>query len=416
MIAIIYKFPGDAWVQLGGMSVLERNLRSLDKINIEKVRIVLPPGEYPPTISIPRPLGIKQEIVHEKLVENNLLSTLGVAFPKNSESALIFHANLLTDPRIFIFLAGLNCAFFSLDPDATTPQKNWRIALLRFKDLEKVDELWEKVDLITQNDIASYDTEVRGEVDPYCLGINSPEKLHQGWEILIRRSQKRPGDFIEKYVHPDIQNWIVKRICDTSITPNQISFIVIACAVAGAILFYHGLFLIAWILAFSATILDGVDGKLARVKLMTSKLGKFEHIFDYFGENAWYLCLARNLALTSGPSAWLCGIAISACDTVDRIIAAFFEKRMKITLDEYSLFDRDFRLIGGRKTIYLFFLLVGFFSDSLYSALKISLAWAIFTVFIHATRSFWHFRRAPRVGTISAIPEQAKSSSDGTGT
>ena len=415
MIAIIYKFPRDSWAQLGGMSVLERNLRSLDKINIEKVRIVIPPGEYPPTISIPRPLGIKQEIIYETLLEDNLLSTLRVAFPENSESALIFHANLLTDPRILVFLTGSNCAFFTLDTDAT-PQKNWRIALLRAKDLEKEDELWAKADLITKNDIASYDTEVRGEVEPYCLGINNPGKLNQGWEILIRRSQKRPGDFIEKYVHPDIQNWMVKRICDTSITPNQISFIVIACAVAGAILFYHGLFLIAWVFAFSATVLDGVDGKLARVKLMTSKFGKFEHVFDYFGENAWYLCLARNLALTSGPSAWLCGIAISACDTVDRIIAALFEKRMKITLDEYSLFDRDFRLIGGRKTIYLFFLLVGFFSDSLYSALKISLAWASFTVFIHATRSFWHFQRATRVGTMSAISDRSKSSSDETGT
>ena len=142
MIAIIYKFPRDSWAQLGGMSVLERNLRSLDKINIEKVRIVIPPGEYPPTISIPRPLGIKQEIIYETLLEDNLLSTLRVAFPENSESALIFHANLLTDPRILVFLAGSNCAFFTLDTDAT-PQKNWRIALLRAKDLEKEDELWD---------------------------------------------------------------------------------------------------------------------------------------------------------------------------------------------------------------------------------------------------------------------------------
>lgn len=411
MIAIIYKFPRESWAQLGGMSVLERNLRLLDKIKIEKVRIVLPPGDSPPPISIPRPLGIKQEIVHETLLKNNLLSALGVAFKNDSESALIFHANLLVDPRIFACLAGTNCAFFTLDPDAT-PRKNWRIALLRAKDLEKMDELWAKANLITHNDISNYDSEVRGEVEPYCLGINSPEKLHQGWEILIRRSQKRPGDFIEKYVHPDMQNWMVKRICDTSITPNQISFIVIACAAAGAILFYQGLFLIAWVFAFLATILDGVDGKLARVKLMTSKFGKFEHVFDYFGENAWYLCLARNLALTYGPSAWICGIAITACDTLDRIIAALFEKRMQITLDEYSLFDRDFRLIGGRKTIYLFFLLVGFFSDSLYSALKISLAWAIFTVFIHATRSFWHFRKEIGGSPMSAISDQSKSSDE----
>ena len=191
-----------------------------------------------------------------------------------------------------------------------------------------------------------------------------------------------------------MQNWMVKRICDRSITPNQISFLVIACSVAGAILFYQGFFLFAWVLAFSATVLDGVDGKLARVKLMTSKFGKFEHVFDYFGENAWYLCLAGNLAPTFGSAAWLYGIAITAFDTADRIVAALFEKRMNITLDEYSPFDRDFRLIGGRKTIYLFFFLVGFFADSLYSAFKIALAWAICTVCIHAARSVWHFRRA----------------------
>ena len=138
MTAILYKFPGESWAQLGGMTLLERNLRSLDQIKIAKARIVLPPGELAPPISIPRPLGVEWEIVHATLPRINPLPALRAAIPDNSEPSLLFHANLLIDPRILAFLAGSasSPSLFTLGPNTAT-EENWRIALLEAKDLER---------------------------------------------------------------------------------------------------------------------------------------------------------------------------------------------------------------------------------------------------------------------------------------
>ncbi len=408
MKAVLYKFPSEPWVRLGGMTVFERNLRSLGQIGISKAQTVLPPGEVEPPLSIPRPLAIELEVDQARLPQDAVFPSLRALLPGDFGPLILFHANLLIDPRILTFLANSpSPSLYLADPCAATGKCS-QIAVLETEDLERPEELLRIANVISRDDINSYDTEVRGEVEPYCLKIVGPDTERQGLEVLIRRSQKRPGDFIEKHIHPDIQNWMVRKICDGAITPNQISLIVVIFSVAGAILFYQGSFLIAWILAFSATVLDGVDGKLARVKMMTSRIGKLEHIFDYFGENSWYLCLAGYLAPAFGTTAWYCGFAITACDTTDRIIAALFEKRMNITLDEYSPFDRDFRLIGGRKTIYLFFFLIGFFAASLYAAFKLALAWAIFTVLIHAARTVLHLRRGARKSdgsdTINELP------------
>ena len=57
------------------------------------------------------------------------------------------------------------------------------------------------------------------------------------------------------------------------------TLLAIAVALTAASLFYQGSFLPAVLFAWAATVLDGVDGKLARVKLMVAtSLGKLGRI------------------------------------------------------------------------------------------------------------------------------------------
>ena len=390
MDAVLYKIPGVEWQRLGGMSLLERNLRLLDAAGVKRALVLVPPGDRAPSLSIPRPLHLERQTLNIAADEKDLLSLPLDLGQHDLGTFLFYNANLLIDPRLIETFRNRNAPCLLVKGQAEGSNPVWQVGLFDPQHLVASEDLLNIADRMGTDEVSHYDPEVRGDVVPYCEKIDNAASARLGWRLLIKRAQKRPGDFIEKYVHPEIQNWTVKRICNTPITPNQISFLVVVSASAAAVFFYIGSFFLAWFAAFVATVLDGVDGKLARVKLMTSKVGKLEHVFDYFYENAWYLCLAAHLAQWHGFFAWKVGLAVTACDTANKIIGGLFGKYTGKTLDEMSQFDRDFRLIGGRRSIYIFILLIGFLFQVPFPAFQVVLLWAAFTVTVQACRAVYH--------------------------
>jgi phosphatidylglycerophosphate synthase len=220
--------------------------------------------------------------------------------------------------------------------------------------------------------------------------MHTESDLVRGWRLLIDRVSKRSADFVERYIDPPIENWLVRTFCETAVTPNQVTLLSIAFALAGASLFYQGWFFLAVFFAWVAIVLDGVDGKLARVKLMTSLIGKLEQIAGFFSENAWYVALAARLARTHDPTAWKLGLLVTGCNVLDNVLNALFTAVKGRTLDEMAPFDQWFRLIGGCRGIYLLMLLLGFVLGTPVLALQAVLGWAVATLLTHAGRAAYH--------------------------
>lgn len=101
---------------------------------------------------------------------------------------------------------------------------------------------------------------------------------------ILENASKNPSDFLAYYVHKPIENKLVAFISNFNITPNQLTIIVNILAYTVTALFFLGHLLPASILSFVVGIVDGLDGKLARVKLKISKLGSLEHSFDLLFE------------------------------------------------------------------------------------------------------------------------------------
>ena len=127
-------------------------------------------------------------------------------------------------------------------------------------------------------------------------------------------------------------------------------------------MFWHGYFVIGAFCTFVVEILDGVDGKLARTTLHYTKLGHYEHIIDYFYENSWYVAIAVGLSVTipNHLPALLAGLLIIS-DTADNIFYALAGKWYGKSIDLFSPFDVAFRCIAGRRNIYGFMFIIGFF-------------------------------------------------------
>lgn len=389
MQAILYKIPGQEWRWLGGMTLLERNLRLLSRLGVEKALILHPPHDRMPPLMVPRPLTIEVVRSSLEIATADPLTILPALREEVDKPFFLLDVNLLVDPRVLDAIAKQPPPCFIVLGNGVYPPP-WRVGWLSPRHLSLGNEVLRKAQRLSLLTVPAYDPELRGETAPYCEKMHTETDLTRGWRLLIDRVSKRPVDLVEKYIAPPIENWLVRLFCETAVTPNQVTLLAIAFALAGASLFYQGWFFLAVFFAWVAVVLDGVDGKLARVKLMTSPVGKLEHVAGFFYENAWYLALAARLARTHDPVAWNIGLLITVCDLFDNLIGSLFTVARGRTLDEMSSFDRWFRLIGGRRSIYLLILLAGFALGVPVHALPAVLGWAAATVLIHAGRAAYH--------------------------
>src|SRR5207247_8162366 len=103
----------------------------------------------------------------------------------------------------------------------------------------------------------------------------------ENWQSAFCSIQyKRPPPDIPAWFHAPIETFLVSRLCKTPITPNQLTLFCNVVAWTVTILLATGHLAWGLGLALIVGVLDGLDGKLARLKLETSKAGKLEHFFD----------------------------------------------------------------------------------------------------------------------------------------
>ena len=161
---------------------------------------------------------------------------------------------------------------------------------------------------------------------------------------------------------------MVAFISNFNITPNQLTIIVNILAYTVTALFFFGYLLPASILTFVVGIADGLDGKLARVKLKTSKLGLLEHSFDLLFEFSWFIALSWFLFRSTQSS-----VPLILCIFIILFIAFYrhiydqFRKAAGRSLDDSGNFERKFKRIAGRRNLYNIPILIGVLLAPLYS-------------------------------------------------
>ena len=173
------------------------------------------------------------------------------------------------------------------------------------------------------NDLPSYVADLRRNVRPIWFAAPSINDLARVESLLLDAAQNGTLDFPAK-VHAPIENWIVARLCRTSITPNQITLLTALLSAAVTALFASGHLSAGIILALIVGVLDGLDGKQARVKVETTELGRREHLLDYLLELSWWTALAYHFT-TFGqvPTAPLLLVLLVCSDAADRLAKRF---------------------------------------------------------------------------------------------
>jgi phosphatidylglycerophosphate synthase len=235
----------------------------------------------------------------------------------------------------------------------------------------------------------SYSLAMRRELRPLWIPSPQPAQRKEAERLILDSAQKGSLD-LPAWVHGPIETSIVARLCKTRITPNQLTALCNVVAWAAVPLFATGHLVWGTALALAVGVLDGLDGKQARVKVETSEAGKLEHWFDTFYELAWLFALTYHFQASGEvPEAWKYLLLFLCAEGVDGLAKLSIIRRYGRLIDELSPLDRKIRFLGGRRNIYIWILAVGVLLGAPAESFVVMVWWEVITAVVHVIRAIW---------------------------
>ena len=411
-----------ALIKLCGISVLERLLRTLQRCGFKRATVL---SSTPEGIAkeLGKPSWARAELdvtVRARPTGAVTVNQLVDLWPNNAELLLIVPANSVFDPRLLRSLissskpaalvdsavpaqlqslvasapaitGGKLCGPAVLKRDWATsrtgPLEEALHAGLEEEDLRPVDAADEPL----------YYAPLNRNLRAYWFPAPSPENTKLAKRILLDSAQKGTLDF-PAMIHSRIETFLVSKLCQTSITPNQLTVLTNLVAWSATILFATGR--IGWGLALSLIVgvLDGLDGKQARVKVETTRHGKLEHAFDALFEVSWWTALGYYFQssgqLTDGyryPVLLLLAVGF------DAIVKSGVRSATGKSIEELGTFERLLHLISARRNIFVWLLAVGFLLGAPSKAFIVITWWAVITAILHLPRAIAVFSQSRKI-------------------
>jgi len=236
-------------------------------------------------------------------------------------------------------------------------------------------------------DMDPYSRELRRAVPPSWMRVSSIADRAAVRAMLIAASGKGHLEVVAHVLHRPIEAAIMQRLAETRLSPNHITLLCNVVAYAGAALLATGHLAAGTLAAMAVGVIDGLDGRQARVQLRTSAFGAVEHVFDKIYEILWIAALTY--AVSSGfeidgyAKGLIWWIAAYLADTAAYDV---FKLCSGIRLDEASPTDAAIRMIAGRRNIYTYMLLAGVIARQPAAAYWAIVWWAAVTAIVHWMR------------------------------
>src|SRR6476660_3157397 len=395
----------DALVELCGVNLVERLLRILQRLGFRHAIVFSSTPEIIGAELSKRSWARQQIIVHLASGRIGPLTAQLVLDQSASERFLIIPANIYCDARLLAALCAKQSPAAVVDSNPPEfgqslirnpcgPALVTRDFLLALSPAPFFEELKKKIDnreidIVDAAEEDDYVVKMRRRVRPLCFSA-TPERNRRVAERVILDSAQNGTLDLPAYIHGPIETAIISLLCKTRITPNQITiggFIIGCSATAAFALGRVGLGILA---ALIFGIVDGLDGKQARVKIETTDRGKWAHHLDYLIENSWWLAIAFNLWRSGQfPNAFY----FFALLVGSRLLYEFAQRGAKMAkgrlLDDVAPFDRAFRLIAARRNVYVWILACGFLLGAFPQSYAIICDWVAVSAAVHMLRCVW---------------------------
>jgi len=389
---------------LFGMTLLEHLLRSVVTAGLEPPSVEVALSESGP---IPE-------------VRADLLERLPVRFERGSEPVgarvrranaasgarplLVLAASDVVDPRILAHLAGAPVDLVFFEPDAPSRGAAFRLPA----DAEGPEDSETSVRAVAEaslgrGDLKAFDPadfdpyvrKLRRELAPYLFRVDDDASVARVERFLFWSNYKGSTDFMTRYVYPPLVWAMVRPLARRRVHPNWITGINwLACF--GAIPFFAEA---QWVpglaLAYWMSVLDSVDGKLARLTHTTSTIGDLaDHGLDIIHPPFWYL--AWGYALGGGTTAALpfqAALVNLGLYAADRIVTAIFRQRTGTSIHGVTPLDVRMRTVISRRNVNLALFTLALAVDAVAGTHVWALGAFYFTIVWQGLSLLWHTQR-----------------------
>ena len=124
--------------------------------------------------------------------------------------------------------------------------------------------------------------------DSYWIDVDDENAFSKAENLLIGNLKKASDGPVSRYLNRPLSIRLTRLLLNTKIAPNHISIFAFILGILGAGFFFLGGYLnliIGGILAQIASVVDGCDGEIARLKFKASEFGGwFDAVLDRYGD------------------------------------------------------------------------------------------------------------------------------------
>ena len=403
---IILADAPDSLIELCGISILERLLRSLQRCGIARATVLTSTpdlvGKHLAKPSWPR--KNLEVTVRERPDGRAATKTIVNFWPDGTKLLLLVRGDHVFDDRLLRAFATRNSAAILVDSE--WPAKLCGLAVIQRDWAEAQNgSLEETLGLALEQrslavvdvaDLPAYSPSLRRELRPFWFSAPTSREKKEAKRVLLNSIQKGTQDF-PAYVHAPFERFLVSHLARTSITPNQLTAVWAFAALITTVLFGTGQLISGIIIALIVGLIDGLDGKLARLKVETTKGGKLEHRLDTLFEVGWPTALAYHFYVSGqlpGAFYYLFGfVAAAALGGIFKGIIYFTAEKL---MEPTNLFDQLVRLVGWRRNTFVWIMAAGLILRAPAHAFVVAVWWQFATTIAdlpQATWALWRLRR-----------------------
>jgi hypothetical protein len=386
-----------------GLGLIERHLKALRHRKVAASTVVIDLGDSnapDPAIALEKwPFAVRVARGAGTIRERVMAVAQG-------SPVLVVDADTLADARLYDFLSTQSGDLVAAEGDAI---------LARLGDASRLQpgattlSTAIPVDAarLTQAAFPGFIRNLRRTLPFYLFRVTNAAERKTVERFLFWSNYKGSTDFFTKYVYPPLVWIMVRPLARWGVHPNTVTAVSILLTLAVIPLCAAGHFLAGFLCAYGMSVLDSVDGKLARLTFTDSKLGNvLDHGLDLVHPPFWYCAWAYGLTLGTGPNAtgviaasggggdvsspvfiaslWMLGLYV-----LDRLILKVYPTRFGRGLHTHAPMDGFVRTFISRRNINLPLFTVGYIAGLGIETIYVMVVWQALTCLYHGARTIW---------------------------
>ncbi|NOT58241.1 MAG: CDP-alcohol phosphatidyltransferase family protein [Deltaproteobacteria bacterium] len=406
-----------------GMTLLERQLRTTKEAGLHPttISVLLPPGDNPPA-ALPDRLG------HEMSLQwvntgGSFGDHLTQALQQKPDIPLLaLEADAVVDARLLRHIGAQSGSLAARGGEGAE-----RTAVLRLESgatlagladaplHELADESIARGTLLELplQEVPTHIRVLRRDLPPNLFRVTDAAKRDDTERFLFQSNYKGSTDFFTKYVYPPLVWRMVRPLARWRVHPNVVTAISIVLTLWAVPLFAQGRWVEGLLMAYAMSVLDSVDGKLARLTFRSSWLGNIlDHGLDLIHPPLWYFGWAWALGGgTLTAPIFQAAIWMVVFYFLDRLVVRLFTARTDRSLHSYTPLDVQLRTYISRRNINLPLFTVGLLLGIPSFIFGFIVLWQFATLVYHYTRlvQFWDVKttgdRGPETGDLGPRTE-----------